>query len=187
MILNVRGWYGSGKSTLVRRLLDEYGGREVEQLEGGSLRVYRAAGDLYVPGVYGKWGTGRGDSLNGDRGFEVADRYSELGFLVFENVNSSTRATWNEYLLQKQAVVVALDTPFDECIRRIYRRREETGRNVGKPLQLATQPDSHALVRRYLLEYHAAGGRAYWLDHREDFAYRQVVHLLLQEGWTPNV
>lgn len=185
MILNVRGWYGSGKSTLVRRLLDDYGGKEVERV-GDSLRVYRAVGNLYVSGVYGKWGTGRGDSLNGERGFEVADHYSKLGFFIFENVNSSTRGTWNDYLLKKQAIVAALDTPFDECIRRIHQRRQETGRNVGKPLQLESDPMSHSLVERFLLEYHNAGGRAYWLDHREDFAYRQVVHLLLAEGWRPS-
>jgi hypothetical protein len=134
VIINIRGPNGSGKSTIVRRLLEQC--EPVSPIYGLSLgpRVPEAY-EMAVPGtkvplfVIGPYRTqcGGADAI---RPFALIpmliEKYAARGHVVFEGVLISTTYGIVGRLMEqwgKQSVLLFLDTPPAECIRRVNKRR----------------------------------------------------------------
>lgn len=133
MILNIRGTHGSGKSTLVRGLLNRGSASPLgagKRPEGYVVTLPKLARPVYVVGSY-ETACGGCDgiqpySLIWPRIVEYAGK----GHVVFEgalvsssygNIGRSSEVYGNNF------VFAFLDTPLEECLRRVARRREAKG------------------------------------------------------------
>lgn len=194
MVIQIRGTSGAGKSTLVQRLLREHGGERVkESLPVGDgaeveLPVWHCDGDLCVIGRYANLdGVSRGLGgvvVAGATGEAIVAHYGERhAHLVWENYRGSTelpRGAALERARELGLVWATLDTPVEECLARIVRRRSEREANVGAPL-------NEAAIRAHHREVEALGGvaarsgiRCVSLAHED--AYGQLHALLLEGG-----
>lgn len=195
MIVQVRGSKGSGKSTLVRRLLAEHGGKVVEQrpfireTDGKPVNVdlWQCDGDLFVLGRYDLSTTSGagGDRLSGQVGRDIIRHYArQVPHLVWESAWGSTEFPKDEWLEDVKRLGVwwaVLDTPFNECIRRIYRRREERGRNVGAQLNETKERQNWQLMHNQVPRALTAGIHVVTLN--DGHAYEQLHDLLVYGGW----
>jgi energy-coupling factor transporter ATP-binding protein EcfA2 len=177
MIIAITGWKGSGKTTLVNRFVD--GAEPAEKR--GKVFIYGLPGGLTVVGRHP--GSG-GDLIDGTAGRELLTWATETYPLVLVESIKFVTPAWDGFWVEHGGIVGALDTPFEECIQRVYARREETGRNLGKPLGLIHDP-KHDFPRtaKTISRLQALGVRSGWLDHRGDVAYGQVGALLKENGW----
>lgn len=188
MILQVRGGSGAGKTTLVREFLRKHDGREVETVssaKGSAYQVWQVSGvscsDIYVPGKYSLDGVSPGkggEHVEGTLGLALLLRLAATGDVLWETPKGSSYAFWEALTDQHRVVWATLDTPAAECVKRIYARRQATGRRLGKPLKedsmtriieqrlrQATKPPPHV--------------QSYWLDGEfQNVALQQVETLL---------
>jgi hypothetical protein len=191
VIVQIRGASGAGKSTLVQRLLHEHGGELAEKrsfadADGEKVRahLWRCDEDLHVLGRYANLtGVSRGtgaDFVRGPLGREIVEHYSQLHrHLVWESYWGSTELPeepWLARVRELGIVWATLDTPADECLRRIQRRRLQRGANVGAPLHEVNIRKHHATVHRVAKEGDELGIPNVILDHQR--AYEQLHELL---------
>src|ERR1035437_4997100 len=122
---------------------------------GYNIKVYKTANGVIIPGSYnldpdtpGGGGTMGGDHCfprsGGTKGGEMALVPHTMEWLVslqsqgpvlVESLKDVGRGIWTRMASEGNRLIWAtLDTPPDECIRRIYERREQTGRRLGTPL-----------------------------------------------------
>ncbi|MBS1886496.1 MAG: hypothetical protein JSU06_04830 [Actinobacteria bacterium] len=193
MVIQIRGTSGAGKSTLVQRLLREHGGECVEEpfptADGGEVKlpVWRCEGDLCVVGRYANLsGVSRGLGgavVEGAVGEAIVAHYgARHAHLVWENYRGSTELPDGaalERARQLGLVWATLDTPVEECLARIGRRRAERGANVGAPLNEAAIRAHHDEVAALGEVAAGSGIRCVSLAHED--AYAQL-HALLVEG-----
>jgi hypothetical protein len=190
VIIQIRAGMGAGKSTLVRRMLQDHGGRVVERIDVGvqgrkMLDVWRCTGDLFVVGSYrldSTSGAG-GDPLYGKACSEVMRRYAARGHVLHEGARAANMRPNGELgsLVEMGVVWAVLDTPLDECIRRIYQRRIERQRNVGAPLNERRQAENYRRIARIAEEGAEGGIRLVALSDAK--AYGQLHALLASGGW----
>jgi hypothetical protein len=184
VVVQVRGGMGTGKSTLVRQLLKEHDGQPVD----GHERLWRCSGDLYVLGSYNldavSPGSG-GDRISGPQGRNIVLHYArQVPHLLWESKWGSTEFPpdpWLAEMLPLGLTWAVLDTPLDEAIRRVYQRREERGRNIGKPLNLKRGREEHVRVHRLIARAPSAGIPAVTLN--TEHAVEQLHDLLVSGGW----
>lgn len=139
LILNIRGTNGSGKSTLVRSLMSHLG--VVAELEEPSGKVwgYELNHNVRVLGRY-ETACGGVDAIKeerkpGQQGFHNTRKgialLASLGHVVFEGVLWSTVFKSSDLvareLPQHHFIFAMLDTPAEECVRRVQARRLEKG------------------------------------------------------------
>jgi hypothetical protein len=182
---------GAGKSTLVRKLLREHDGRPV----GNGDPVWICQGDLYVLGSYNldaiSPGSG-GDGLQGPGLVRLMRHYSSYGHVLHEGARAACEWPHTDPWLQdtlalraKGLVWATVDTSFETCIARIYQRRIERSRNVGKTLNEARQHANYRAINRY-----ADRGREHGItvvtlrDEGLDRSYEQLHDLLVHGGWS---
>lgn len=128
-IINVRGTHGSGKSTVVRRVLEQQ--KYVPQMVYGRLRpfAYKCENGLYVLGSYENE-CGGVDNL-GSYGlagvFEAVKVAADAGMdVLFEGImQSMTRLV--ELHKVHPVTVIALTTPIEQCIESVMSRRAGRG------------------------------------------------------------
>lgn len=136
MIVNIRGTGGSGKSTLVRLVMDRYPVKIPKFIEGrkqpyGYL-LARDVADTPMLWVVGHYNTacGGGDTLKspGDVFDSVRDK-AEAGYdVLFEGIISQDDVTRTIALHRSfPLLVLALTTPVEECLKGIQARRDERG------------------------------------------------------------
>jgi len=133
MIINIRGTSGSGKSSLARRVMEQYTGGRVRIKKEGRTRPYgyilsRGGGGkaLYVPGHY-ECPCGGCDTIKGlDEVFSQVRGGHDFGLdVLFEGLivcsdHNRTRALKDDgYPL----LVVSLNLSVDECVESINIRR----------------------------------------------------------------
>jgi hypothetical protein len=194
VVIQIRGSSGAGKSTLVQRLLREHAGERSEEpfpAEDGAevaLPVWRCEGDLRVIGRYANLnGVSRGvggSVVLGSLGERIVSHYAgRHGHLVWENYRGSTELPQGPALerARRQGLVWAtLDTPFEECLARIRRRRSERGVDVDAPLNEPALRAHHREVSALTAIAAGSGIRCVSLGHED--AYDQLHALLLDGG-----
>lgn len=173
MVIQIRGTSGAGKSTLVQRLLPEHAGKCLEEsfsADDGAeveLPVWHCEGDLCVIGRYANLsGVSRGLGgavVAGAPGEAIVAHYGKRhAHLVWENYRGSTELPQGPALEQARElglVWATLDTPVEECLARIGRRRSERGVNVGAPLNEPPIRAHHRRCRRAILVAGRSGAR----------------------------
>lgn len=194
MIINIRGTNGSGKTTLARALLGgnyepvdlvHYEAEGRKQADGTRSMVQRtvegcvsdAIGlDIVAVGKYRETGCGGLDTIKSfelqQRAVIAAHERFTPNAVVCEGVLASTVAgSWLSFFehaerqLGLTTVVAYLDTPLDECLRRIRKRQEEAGRVREIKEQLVG--DKMVAIERTRRKFDARGIRTITVDHRD--------------------
>jgi hypothetical protein len=136
MLINLRGTSGSGKTTIVRRLLHQWGARPIFGLLGlRAPEAYRLDHDtsVFVLGPYVS-PCGGCDAIGSmDDVLSLLDKYSKRGHVVFESLLvSSMYGSVGEFLERygKDAIVAFLDTPLERCRQQLL-KRQANGRARG--------------------------------------------------------
>lgn len=133
MIINLRGTNGSGKSTIVKKVMSLY--ENLSPLSAPGRRrpvgylLDKPGSNLFVPGHY-EIACGGCDTLKTlDQVYELINEYHPSGdFTLYEGImvnDDVTRAV--ELSKRFPLIVISLTTPLDECFRSIRERRESKG------------------------------------------------------------
>ena len=160
-IINVRGTHGSGKSTIVRSLLEANDARPIHVDGARRPEAYEltlAGKTTFILGPYlspcGGCDAVRPYALI----HHLIKKYAELGHVVFEGAVISSYWGAIGALLEgwkRNAIIAFLDTSVDECIRRVQERRAE--RDDLRVLDPKNLIDKHEAIARLKLKLEAAG------------------------------
>lgn len=140
MIINVRGTHGSGKTTLVRRVMEHYKYREPIHMKGRKAPIGYVCRDkksphactnvLFVAGSYESV-TGGCDTIpKVDLMYKKIKEYADLGYhVLFEGIlaQHSTPNIKKLYDRGYNPRVIVLDVPVKKSIRGVKKRRAERG------------------------------------------------------------
>ncbi len=204
MIVQLRAPTGAGKSTLVHRLIEDHGGEVVDvreftrrtrsgDEERERLKLWRCEAGLHVVGNYSRRpgesvsrGSG-GDSINGPVADEMVAYFTGLGLphLIWESARDSSVMPKEPRLSQYRdlgVVWATLDTPAEECVRRVLRRREERGTSASGPPKSNRIEAMRRAVDRRAAEAPALGIHSVMLQWDHD-PYEQLHDLLTYGGW----
>lgn len=184
MIINLRGANGSGKSTIVKALLDSYPHKSCYGVLGPRLpEAYNIAlpkrnRPLHLLGPY-LTPTGGMDVVQPyDLIPGLISKYAVKGDVIFEGVLiSKSKGAVGEHLEQwgKNAVLVFLDTPLDVCIASVQKRRDGRGdERKFNPRNLTEAFKGCNRVRKTLL----GEGKLRILDASRDNAFGLILDLL---------
>jgi hypothetical protein len=141
LIINVRGCNGSGKSTIVRKLLvlgkpkQIFGVCGPTRPEAYRLELPNIERPIYVLGSY-VVGVGGCDRIgSADQVKDLVLKYQPQGHVLFEGlIISCYYGKLCEALepFGKEVVVIFLDTPFEVCIDRLHARQAAQGVAKGE-------------------------------------------------------
>ena len=150
-VINIRGTNGSGKSTIVMKLLKKFGAEPI--VKDGKVRAYKInkKTPIYVLGRY-ETPTGGCDTIRTQD--EVSNGVRELmdkmdGDVIFEGLLiSGMHSRWVELAHSRpnsHFIFAVLDTPLKKCIKRVLKRRKEKGNK--KPFNPKTLIAKHKAVQ----------------------------------------
>lgn len=181
MILNIRGTHGSGKSTIVRNILDRYGAEPIacgEDKPQGYRVPLQDGKQLYVVGSYENQCGG----CDGIQPYSLiwprVASYTLCGHVLFEGALVSS--SYGEIGRSSEAygddfVFAFLDTPLEVCLERIRKRREAKGNT--KPLDPKNTRVKYDNIQRSIGKIRdELGRRVVIIDHRR--AVPQIMGLL---------
>ena len=186
MIIKIHGTSGSGKTTIIRDLMNisippaaDCVDMKTGKVEAHILHVPGIMRPIAVLGPYGKSACGGLDAISGtDTHASLLHRYVGWGHVLYEGLLGSEcygamgRAS-EEY--HGDHVFAFLDTPIETCIARVKERRLAAGNN--KPLNEANTrgrvPKINRLKHRIQYEFQRD---VVILDHKN--ATRQVYEML---------
>ena len=137
MIVNIRGTGGSGKSTVVRRIMDLYPEKTPMHVDGRKQPYYytlhRPLGaSIFVPGHY-EIPTGGCDTIKTvDEVYAILQKSVDAGAdAIFEGIiaqDDVTRAVaFANAIGREKFLVIVLSTPLDDCLKAINERRAAKG------------------------------------------------------------
>ena len=183
MIINIRGTHGSGKSTVVRALIDMSQREPTDVNKNGRPNNYR----LKVPGVkrpvfvIGPYETACGgcDAIQPyDLIWPRVIEFAKKGHVVFEGalVSSGVGNIGRELSKRRNASVLFMDTPVDECIRRITKRRKARGEE--RPVNPKNTELKYRTCMASVCKFQELGVRTEMLSHRGSFALNRVLEVL---------
>lgn len=135
MIINIRGTHGSGKSTVVRELLEEYAaepdpGAKPNKPFGYQFSVPGLEQPVYAVGSYVQACGGCDGIQPYSDIWPRVERYAGWGHVIFEGALISTNYGTIGKASEKYGdgfVFAFLDTPLDVCLERIKSRRAAKG------------------------------------------------------------
>ncbi len=187
MLINVRGTNGSGKSSAVRHLLDTYGKENKIEQEGwrkkGTRVVgYELPGDLVVLGNYEYFQMG---GLDGFKpyvriweelipSFGKSHKYVVYESIIVSGVIGRACTLMDEF----GGFFPFLDTPVEECIRRIYARQSEY-----RPINEKIITNFHKRMVNMQTNLQVRGYNVAGLRHQDSGPHLE--HLLKEAGWEP--
>lgn len=157
MIIQIRGTSGSGKSTVMRKVMDNLS--HTYELEWWSHHIDGRKKPLYysmsLPGfeidVLGHYESpcGGGDTIGSSPKIYdlVNERYIHARVVIVEGLLLSEDTKWTiEYSKGMNIVPVFLTTPLHQCLARIRKRRREVGNT--KPLNVYNTTNRYGVISR---------------------------------------
>lgn len=140
MLIQLRGTNGSGKSTLARKLLGDYTVVPAE----GSTHTFSVGAEFVAIGDYTKTNPGLDTVRSTDEQKALITQAYERWpnhHVIFEGVLASTVwSTWRDFgtalVGRAKFLMVFLNTEFEECVNRVLKRREESGKEPRVPSKL---------------------------------------------------
>jgi AAA domain-containing protein len=137
MIIMIRGCNGSGKTTIIRKLMKKFRANQI--IKGARIVGYRLQDTKHCTYIVGRYETPTG----GCDGFKtVADvedwvtYFAGKGNVIFEGAMISTLTGRFVALAQKleehKFIFAVLDTPLEKCRQRIEKRQKKNGRKNSK-------------------------------------------------------
>ena len=162
MIISIRGTNGSGKSTVVRQLMEAgsytaiYGLLGIKRPEAYKVVLPGVTDPVYILGPYNV-PTGGCDQINNyDSILALVDKYVKKGHVVFEGV--IVGSVWGRMgavldKMSKDAVMVYLTTSLEDCILRVQQRRDQRkDTKEFNPKNLTNKYHATAGIRKKVLE-----------------------------------
>jgi len=136
MIINLRGTHGSGKSTIVRKVMEK-GEFQPHFVEGRKrpLAYYDHLKTLFIPGHYEKDCGGCDTILEVEHVFDIVKNAAGQGWSVlFEGIlaQHSAPRLIEVAKLFPPVIVIILTTPLEACVKSVLERRAASGND--KPL-----------------------------------------------------
>lgn len=185
MIVNIRGTSGSGKSTLVKRVTKFYTMEPVKvdwRRQPIGYLCYRPKGrTLWLPGHY-EIDCGGCDTLpTVDFAFNLIRHYVRDCDVMYEGliIQSDVTRALDLHKDGHELVVIALNTPLDECILSVQSRRDAKAKSRGKetkPLDPSNTRAKHRQVELQEVKFKEAGVDFQW--YSRDEAYDKIVDIL---------
>lgn len=180
MIINIRGTHGSGKSTIVKTILNTYNGVALgpeKKPEGYSMTIADGS-KLFVVGSY-KTACGGCDGIQPyNMIWPRVVEYAQEGHVLFEGalVSSSYGNIGRDSTVYGDQFVFAfLNTPLQVCLDRIMQRRKSKG--VDKPLNPKNTTSKYENIQKSIPKIRDEfGRRVVVIDYRK--AVSQVLGLL---------
>jgi thymidylate kinase len=173
MIINPRGTSGSGKTTVVRGIMDHYPivnpifNENQRKPIGYQLLGHPDIKDTYVVGSYENVCGGCDSIKTQDEICDRVRRFAPLGHVLVEGLLMSH--LFSRYVgLAKELIPIPyvwafLDTPLSVCIERVQVRRNARG--ITTPLNTKNTEQKWHDMRRVFAKCQAAKLDARWLDH----------------------
>lgn len=149
MIVQIRGTSGSGKSTAVRRIMNNFKTWESQFISGRKKPLYYRNGrGLIVLGHY-ESPCGGCDTIGSaaavyDLITNLLNRFQENTTILCEGLLLSEDVKWSSQLPDLR--ILYLTTPIDTCLNQIQQRRSEAGNN--KPLNTSNTTNRVAVIER---------------------------------------
>lgn len=180
MIINIRGTHGSGKSTLAMQFLaghDYEAQGEGKRPEGYATFLAMLSKPVYLVGPYHTQCGGCDAIQPYDRIWPLVEKFAKKGHVIFEGalVSSSVGNIGRAMAARrkKDCVVGFMDTPLEECIRRIQARRAAKGDT--RPLNPHNTTVKYTAVERSRPKLEALGLRCVTIINGD---IKQVIKLL---------
>lgn len=174
MVVNIRGTSGAGKSHLVRSIMALYEFQTANYKEGRrqpiSYLFKREDGEpLFVPGHYNT-PTGGCDTISKpDDVYELVKDGANQGDVLFEGimVGDDVRRC-AELSKEHKVLVIALNTPIEECLAGVQSRRDTRGDD--RPLDPKNTIDRARRLKTSMMpRLKDAGVETLWLSRQEAF------------------
>lgn len=141
MLINIRGTNGSGKTTIIRALMDAarsqtriYGRLGIRSPEAYQLIIPSVAAPVFILGPYVIESGGCDSVQPYDLILDLIEAYQPRGHVVFEGVLVSSSYGRVGRLLERwgqDSVMAFLDTTLEQCIKNVQARRDRRG--DGRP------------------------------------------------------
>lgn len=181
-IVSIRGTHGSGKSTIVKKIIERYKAEMIRPGAKGRCEGYVAELPKMSIGIIGSYHNACGgcdgiqpysDILDLIRAYENNFDHVLLEGALVSSSYGSVGHLMNEYA--PDAVFAFLDTPLDECLRRIAARRAAKGNyEPVNPKNTAVKFDNVHRTKDQMARL-GSSIRIVDIDHREPV--RQVMKL----------
>ncbi len=181
VVLTIQGTNGSGKSTVVRQLMNRVGIKRHLKDERGRTWAYRLVTKtpMFVLGRY-ETACGGCDTIPTlDEAFHRVNKLAAMGSVIFEGllIGSSPRRLLSMVasMPNHKVIFAGIDTPLARCIKRVEKRRHAKGND--KPLNPANLEAKYKGVKRTqeILKEHGMDVRS--LPHKD--ALKMVIQWLV--------
>lgn len=156
MIINIRGTSGSGKSWVVRRVMEDYGFWNGFYVPGRKQPLYHYPEDGRSIAVLGHYNSPCGgcDTIGSAKQvYTLIQKLSQAKVIIAEGLLLSEDVKWSSYL--KDLRVIFLTTSIEQCITQIEARRKEAGND--KPLNRYNTENRVGVIERARVKLLTAG------------------------------
>lgn len=160
LIIQVRGTSGSGKTTVMREVMDRVGQWNSGFMEGRRNPLFYTSAEEGWPkvSVLGSYESTCGgcDTIHGyELLLKTVDELYKTGNVLMEGLLLSEDVKQTLSLIPRKLKIVFLDTPTEECIKRIKQRRLQAGNE--KPLKEDNTRKRVAVIERARIRLQDSG------------------------------
>jgi hypothetical protein len=178
MVINLRGTGGSGKSTVIRRIMEHYPSKNPQFIAGRKQPIgYQLHGlantsMLYIPGHY-ETACGGCDTITApdhvyDLVYRAVDRGENVayeGIIIGDDVTRAVDLA--RHVGKENFSVIALNTPMDVCLASIQARRDARGDT--RPLNKTNTISRNERLKRIMSRLKDATIDAKWMSREEAY------------------
>ena len=155
-VIQVRGTSGSGKSTVIRSVMEKLGSWESSYVKKRRKPLYYRQNNLLVLGHYESQ-CGGCDTIGSARAvYNLIQGFDPLESILCEGLLLSEDSKWTTLLADEDDVrIVYLTTPLETCLERIRERRRKADNN--KPLNTNNTSNRVRIIDRSRVKLLGAG------------------------------